>query len=73
MASASAAPTLLNDKSPDTGTITGTTYTYSLEVTQVGAFQVGDVITLVEAPPPGMTITTSVAVAGIALRLPAAH
>ena len=57
-ASASAAPTLLEiDKSPDGGTITGSNYSYSIVVTRVGVFQAGDLITVVEAPPPGMQIT----------------
>ena len=57
-ATASAAPTLLEiDKSPEGGTITGSNYSYSIVVTRVGVFQAGDVITVVEAPPPGMQIT----------------
>ena len=41
------------------GTITGPSYSYSysIVVTRVGVFQTGDVITVVEAPPPGMQIT----------------
>ena len=58
IASASAAPTLLRiDKTPESGTITGPTYGYSLEITKIGVFQDGDLITVVEAPPPGMKIT----------------
>ena len=59
-ASASAAPTLLEiQKSPEDGTITepSYSYSYSIVVTRVGVFQTGDVITVVEAPPPGMQIT----------------
>ena len=58
VATASAAPTLLEiDKTPDGGTITGATYSYGIEVTKVGTFQAGDLITVVESPPPGMQIT----------------
>ena len=57
-ASASAAPTLLEiDKSPDGETITGPNYSYSIVVTRVAVLQAGDLITVVEAPPPGMQIT----------------
>ena len=57
-ASASAAPTLLGiSKTPDGGTISGSTYSYAIIVAGAGGLQPGDLITVVEDPPPGMEIT----------------